>query len=102
MVEERGADPSMANVPGGKTGLLVHQIKSIGNGPNAKIVPEYVVDTARFGNCEPRPSKQLKSSVGGKNLTMRSRKHRNPHSLPKGSHKVVLLDLLAVAYLRKV
>jgi hypothetical protein len=45
VVEERAADASMATVPGGRTGLLVRQIKVLGTGPNQKLVPEYVVDT---------------------------------------------------------
>jgi hypothetical protein len=35
-----------ADVPGGKTGLLVRQIKSIGFGQNNQTVEEYAVDTA--------------------------------------------------------
>jgi hypothetical protein len=35
----------MENVPGGRTGLLVRQIKAVGAGVNRKLVPEYVVDT---------------------------------------------------------
>lgn len=35
----------MPDVPGGKTGLLVREIKSIGAGPNSREVEEYKVDT---------------------------------------------------------
>jgi hypothetical protein len=35
-----------ADVPGGKTGLLVRQIKSVGFGQNNQTVEEYAVDTA--------------------------------------------------------
>jgi phage terminase small subunit len=45
VVEERAADASMAKVPGGRTGLLVRQIKVLGSGANQKVVPESVVDT---------------------------------------------------------
>jgi hypothetical protein len=41
VIEERAADPKMANVPGGKTGLVVMQVKRLGN----KLMPEFVVDT---------------------------------------------------------
>ena len=40
---ERGED--MAGVPGGKTGLLVRKVKSVGSGADAEIVEEYAVDT---------------------------------------------------------
>lgn len=40
VIEERGGDPSMADVPGGKTGLLVRQYKVSGD----TVVTEYVVD----------------------------------------------------------
>ena len=45
IVEERGADPEMQTVPGGKTGFIVRQIKQLGAGPSAQIVEEYAVDT---------------------------------------------------------
>src|SRR6266436_8000086 len=32
IMEERAADPSMQNVPGGKTGLMKRTVKSIGSG----------------------------------------------------------------------
>lgn len=41
VIEERGADPSMAEVPGGRTGLLVRQFKVSGD----TVVTEYAVDT---------------------------------------------------------
>jgi len=44
VIEERARDPDMAKVPGGKTGLLVRQLKSIGVGENNTVVEEYVVD----------------------------------------------------------
>ena len=44
VIAERGADPAMAEVPGGPTGLLVHHIKQIGGGEFAERVDEYEVD----------------------------------------------------------
>lgn len=41
---ERAADPTMAKVPGGKTGLLVRQIKSVGSGKDQKLIPEFALD----------------------------------------------------------
>jgi hypothetical protein len=45
VIAERAADPDMANVPGGRTGLLVRRVKVIGSGDNAREVCEYEVDT---------------------------------------------------------
>jgi hypothetical protein len=45
VVEERADDPTHANVPGWKTGLLVHNVKSVGGGDNATVVDLYEVDT---------------------------------------------------------
>lgn len=42
VLKERGADPSMADVPGGKTGLLIRRYKSLGS----QLMPEYAIDTA--------------------------------------------------------
>lgn len=45
VIEERAAAPEMQNVPGGKTGLLVHDVKSVGAGASAERVDLYEVDT---------------------------------------------------------
>lgn len=45
LIEARGADMA-GEIPGGETGLLVRQYKSIGTGPNARQVTEYPVDAA--------------------------------------------------------
>lgn len=43
VIEERGED--MSEIPGGKTGLLVRQLKGIGKGKDFREVEEYAVDT---------------------------------------------------------
>ena len=45
VVEERADDPTHERVPGWKTGLLVHNVKSVGGGENATVVDLYEVDT---------------------------------------------------------
>ena len=45
IIEERAADPQFEGVPGGKTGLLSHDIKSVGSGPFQRIVDYFEVDT---------------------------------------------------------
>lgn len=45
VVEARAADPEMADVPGGASGLLIRTYKLAGTGPDAQLVPEYTVDT---------------------------------------------------------
>jgi Helix-turn-helix of insertion element transposase len=42
---ERAADETMQQVPGGRTGLLVRQVKGIGKGQDFREVQEYAVDT---------------------------------------------------------
>lgn len=44
VIQERGDDPEMANVPGGSTGLMVRTYKSVGSGDNATVVEEYSFD----------------------------------------------------------
>lgn len=44
VISERAAAPQMQEVPGGTTGLLVHQVKGIGRGDDFRIVDEYKVD----------------------------------------------------------
>lgn len=48
LMNERGASTEMLNVPGGSTGLLVHNVKSIGAGPTAEKVDLYEFDAALF------------------------------------------------------
>ena len=44
VIEERAADPGMADVPGGRTGLIVRRVKGIGRGEDFERVEEYAVD----------------------------------------------------------
>jgi len=44
VIVERGEDPSMQDVPGGRSGLLVRKYKQIGSGDNVQLVEEYTVD----------------------------------------------------------
>lgn len=46
IVAERAKDPSMADIPGGKTGLLVRTVKVVGQGEAAREVHEFAVDAA--------------------------------------------------------
>src|SRR5207245_3453817 len=49
VIDERAASPDLANVPGGKTGIVTKTIKGIGNGDDFQIVEIYEVDTATIG-----------------------------------------------------
>ncbi len=49
VIEERAASEDMQGIPGGETGLLVHQVKGIGRGENFQVVHEYVVDDGLLG-----------------------------------------------------
>lgn len=46
VILERAADPKMANIPGGKTGLLCHTVKGVGRGDDFELIDLYEVDTA--------------------------------------------------------
>lgn len=45
ILDERALADDVQDVPGGKTGLIVHQIKSVGRDQNFRIVDVYEVDT---------------------------------------------------------
>jgi hypothetical protein len=45
VIQERGSDPEMKDVPGGKTGLLCHDRKGVGSGDAAEVIDVYQVDT---------------------------------------------------------
>lgn len=46
IITARSEDPDLKDIPGGKTGLLVKQIKVVGTGQNAQLVETYVLDTS--------------------------------------------------------
>ncbi len=60
---ERAADPAVQDVPGGKTGLIVRQVKQIGAGRDAQLVEEYAVDVASLRE-EREMEKQAAQDVG--------------------------------------
>lgn len=45
VMEERAEDSAVANAPGGTTGLIVRQLKSVGSGDSAMVVEEFSIDT---------------------------------------------------------
>lgn len=45
VIKERAADEAMKAVPGGKTGLLAHNVKGIGKGEDFQLIDIYEVDT---------------------------------------------------------
>jgi hypothetical protein len=73
VIEERSGAPEMQEVAGGKTGLLVRTLKSIGSGEKASTVEEFAVDTGllrELRELELQVSKELgqfieKHEVGG-------------------------------------
>ncbi len=63
IMEERAADPDMQNVPGGKTGLIVRQVKGIGKGDDFQMIELYSVDTGLISSlCE--VSRQASQELG--------------------------------------
>lgn len=73
VVAERAAAPEFQDVAGGRTGLLVRTVKSIGSGEKATTVEEFAVDTGllrELRELELQVSKELgqfveKHEVGG-------------------------------------
>lgn len=52
VIEARANDPEMQDIPGGDTGVLVHQMKGIGKGENFQVVHEYAVDTGLLAEMD--------------------------------------------------
>jgi AcrR family transcriptional regulator len=62
IIDERAIDPKMDGVPGGSTGLLVHEVKIVGTGKAAARVDLYSVDVALLAEMraiEQQASKEL-------------------------------------------
>lgn len=45
VIDERATDETMVNVPGGKTGLMVRQLKVNGKGGGVQVMEQFAVDT---------------------------------------------------------
>lgn len=45
VIGERAKDPEVQEVPGGKTGLIVHNVKGVGKGDDFQLIDLYEVDT---------------------------------------------------------
>lgn len=45
IVEERAVDPVLAGIPGGKTGLIVRNMKGIGKGKEFRLDQQFQADT---------------------------------------------------------
>lgn len=62
VIEQRAADSDMEGVPGGDTGLLVHQVKGVGKGEDFQLIDLYVVDAgllAELRNTEKQAAQEL-------------------------------------------
>jgi transposase-like protein len=46
IIEARANHPDYADIPGGRTGLLVKTVKQIGSGDSARLVEEFALDVA--------------------------------------------------------
>jgi hypothetical protein len=76
VIEERAADPAMQEVPGGKTGLLVHDVKVVGGGDNVRVVDLYQVDTGLLKELrehERQAAQELGQWVEKKDLTYKGK-----------------------------
>jgi len=74
VIVKRAADPKLASVPGGDTGLLVHQVKGIGKGPDFMLVDMYAVDTALLAemrNTETAAARELGQLIERHDITTR-------------------------------
>lgn len=74
VIEERSADPDMAEVPGGQTGLVVHQVKGVGTGDAFQLVDLYLIDTGLLAELrahEQQAAKELGQWTERKQLSVR-------------------------------
>jgi hypothetical protein len=63
IVEERALSNEMQGVPGGTTGLLVHDVKGLGSGESAEVVHLYKLDTPLLAEVR-EIEKQVAQEVG--------------------------------------
>lgn len=65
VIDERGEDVSMATIPGGKTGIVVRNLKSIGKGDDFQVVESYEIDIGAIRTIASL-QEQVVKELGGK------------------------------------
>jgi hypothetical protein len=83
LIRERADDPNMQDIPGGTTGLLVHNTKAIGAGRSMQVIDEYNLDTGLLKEMREH-EKQAAQEVG--DLV-----NRNEHTGPEGTALTIIL-----------
>lgn len=63
VIDERAEDPSLAEIPGGATGLIVRDVKGIGKGADFQMIDVYGVDTGLLKELREH-EKQAAQEVG--------------------------------------
>ncbi len=63
VIEERAESPSTAQVPGGSTGLIVHDVKGVGKGDDFQLIDLYSVDVGLLKELREH-EKQAATEVG--------------------------------------
>lgn len=77
VIDERAQNPEMVGVPGGITGLIVRNIKSVGKGEDFQLIDVYEVDTALIREIRATQelvAKELGQSVEKRELRIKSLK----------------------------
>lgn len=72
VIDERAADPRLRDVPGGTTGLIVHNVKGVGRGDDFQLIDLYEVDTGTLAEIrahEQQAAKELGQWVNQTDLT---------------------------------
>lgn len=63
VINERAEDPGVAMVPGGSTGLIVHDVKGVGKGEDFRLIDLYAVDVGLLKELREH-EKQAATEVG--------------------------------------
>jgi transcriptional regulator with XRE-family HTH domain len=63
VIQERAKDPSLADIPGGQTGLVVRTVRAIGKGENFERIELYEVDTGLLNEIR-QHEKQAAQELG--------------------------------------
>ncbi len=93
VIKERAAHVDMQSAPGGKTGLLCLELKSIGAGEKARIVAEFNVDT---GLCKTMLEHEEQAAH-----EMGQWKDKHEHSGPGGKGPIPVIVLPSIVPLNE-
>jgi hypothetical protein len=99
VIAERAADPQLANVPGGTTGLITRTLKGIGKGDDYQVVEVYEVDTPTLREMRAIYD-QVAEELGQKTNKLDVTQHTALFDPLQATDEELIRNILSIDYMR--